>query len=179
MDATKQAQALRDEAAEEERRREESWQRSDTDGFVSQWAHGLTAQLKRREADLLEAGNVATFRGLFDRTTGKRVRAKIVYVEDRFSGFGTVAKWIVLDSSDRAVHWLPAYKSGKQSKIYKTGFEERDEIAPAEAVIAGGGKGLAGAASCVVTVRRTDGGYPQDATPVDVLRAELLRGTRS
>jgi hypothetical protein len=163
------AQQLREQAAQHERDRQESWERSDTDGFLSQWASGLNAQLKRKQADLLEAGNVSTFKGLFDRATGQRVRAKIVQVAAYGAYNGeTVSKWLVLDSADKAVHWLPAFKGdSKRSKLWKLGFEERPEQAPAKAVMDGRGRGLSGTAW--VAVKRTDGGYPADAVPFDQL----------
>ena len=45
-------------------RAEESWQRSDTDGFLSQWASGITGDLHRAQADLLDNGGKSTFAGL-------------------------------------------------------------------------------------------------------------------
>ena len=48
-----------------DKRVSESIARSDTDGFLSQWAGGLTAQLERRRAEIAEAGDVATFTGLY------------------------------------------------------------------------------------------------------------------
>jgi hypothetical protein len=156
-----EAQKLRDEAAAHDRAAQESFERSDTDGFLSQWASGLTAQLKRREADLLDAGGVATFPGLYDRETGERVRAKIVYVDDQYAG-GKKPMWLVLDAADKAVMWLPAYKgNSKLSKLWKNGFEERDETAPAKAFMDGRGRGLSG--SAWVATKRTDGGFPESA----------------
>jgi hypothetical protein len=163
------AQQLREQAAQHERDAQESWERSDTDGFLSQWASGINAQLKRRQAEIVEADGIQTFPGLYDRATGQRVRAKIVYVAAYGAYNGEkVPKWLVLDSADNAVHWLPAYKGdSKRTKLYKLGFEERDEEAPAVAFIDGRGRGLSGTAW--VAVKRTDGGYPADAVPFDQL----------
>lgn len=165
-----EAERLREEAAQHERNRQESWERSDTDGFLSQWASGLNAQLAREKADLLDAGGISTFPALYDRETGKRVKAKIVQVADRYSYVEGAKKplWLVLDSADEAVYWLPAYKGdSKRSKLYKLGFEERDEEAPAAAKMDGRGRGLSGTAW--VTTYRTDGGYPEGAVPFDKL----------
>jgi hypothetical protein len=160
---------LRQEAADAYRQREESFQRSDTDGFLSQWASGLTGQLKHTQADLLDAGGVSDFPGLFDRESGERVKAKIVQVSNYF-GDGMVSKWIVLDKDDKAVEWLPAYKGeSKRSKLWQQGYEERPETAPAKAKIAGSGRGLSG--NAWVTVYRTDGGYPQGARTIEEIRA--------
>lgn len=64
--AAKLAADLRAEADRHERERHESWDRSDTDGFLSQWASGLSASLARAKANLIEQGNVAEFSALFD-----------------------------------------------------------------------------------------------------------------
>jgi hypothetical protein len=167
-----ESQKLRDEAARHEQNARESFERSDTDGFLSQWASGLNAQLAREQADLLDAGGVATFPGLFDRATGERVRAKVVYVEDRYGyGGGKKPMWLVLDAADNAVMWLPAYKGdSKRSKLWKQGFEERDEVAPAQAFMDGVGRGLSGRAW--VATKRTDGGYPESAKLLAEIRKE-------
>lgn len=155
---------LRDEAAEHDRAAEESFQRCDTDGFLTQWAHGINADIKRRQAEIEENGGRWTFPGLFDRETGQRVRAKIVHVADRYSYVegATRPLWLVLGPRDEALLWLPAYRTSKRSKLWQAGFEERDEEAPARAEIQGRGRGLSGTAW--VAVVRTDGGYPEDAT---------------
>lgn len=167
-DQLRQAAELREQAAAHERERQASWERSDTDGFLSQWASGINAQLDRARADLLEAGGVAEFPGLYDRATGQRVRARIVQVPawNAYNG-ETVSRWCVLDSNDRAVLWMNAYARGPRSRIYREGFEERQETAPAEARMEGRGTGLSG--SAWVATRRTDGGYPADAVPYDQL----------
>lgn len=165
------AQQLRDKAAQHEADAAESFARSDTDGFLSQWASGINARLARRQADIEESDGQAEFVSLLDAATGERVKAKIVYVKG-YQGFGTVAKWIVLDEDDNAAHWVPAYKSGKQSKLAKLGLVEGREQAPAVAEVMGSGTGLSGAASCTVGVRRTDKGYPATARTLAEIRKE-------
>jgi hypothetical protein len=157
-----EAAALREQAAKHEQEAADSFERCDTDGFVSQWASGLNAQKARIQAGIVENGGKAEFVGLFDRETGERVRARLVKVAGY--NYGTVSKWVVLDAADNAVAWVPAFKTGKQSKLYKLGFEERYEMAAAVADIGGGsGRGLSGAASCYAMARRTDGGFGADA----------------
>lgn len=48
------------------KRRQESIDRSDTDGFMSQWASGITSQKERLEAELEKNNGFATFHVLFD-----------------------------------------------------------------------------------------------------------------
>jgi hypothetical protein len=52
------AKAHDDEAAR-------SFDQCDTDGFLSQWAHGVTAREDRMKADLIEAGGYWEFQALF------------------------------------------------------------------------------------------------------------------
>lgn len=159
-------------------RAEESWQRSDTDGFLSQWASGITGDLHRAQADLLDNGGKDTFAGLFD-AQGRRVKAKTVEVEDRYRGYGTKSLWLVLDGNDNAIVWIPRQyarrfdpktntvtedgKPNPRSKMAKLGLHEAYEEAPAVAYIAGSGRGLAGAATARVATKRTDKGYPADS----------------
>lgn len=48
------------------RQEQESFERSDTDGFLSQWASSVMGQLYRTLADVAENGGVADFRMLAD-----------------------------------------------------------------------------------------------------------------
>lgn len=57
---------LREKAARHEQEAYDSFERSDTDGFLSQWASGLSAQKARLEADLLEAGGLMETTALFN-----------------------------------------------------------------------------------------------------------------
>lgn len=57
---------LRTEAAEWDRCAAESFERSDTDGFLSQWASGITARKLRAQADLAEAGGMIEIEALFN-----------------------------------------------------------------------------------------------------------------
>ena len=161
-----------------DQRAADSFERCDTDGFLSQWADGITAQLHRAQAAIIENGGKDTFAGLFNEA-GQRVKAKVVTVPDRFKGYGTKDLWLVLDANDKAIVWVPRQyarkvdgKTGEvrydtrpnpRSKMAQLGLHEDDEEAPAVAYIAGSGRGLSGAASCYVTSKRTDGGYPADA----------------
>jgi len=135
--------------------KEDSFARCDTDGFLSQWASGLSGQLEARKAELAEAGWTSTFVGLFRRSDGARVKAKLI--EGRFGPC-----WAFCDEDGRFTGRFIGHSKGtKRSRIYKEGFELRDEQAPAQATITGQGTGLSGTAW--VTVFRTDGGFPDNA----------------
>ncbi|ATN94070.1 hypothetical protein J4U01_gp088 [Mycobacterium phage Kumao] len=60
------AEEWRAMAKQSYQREQESWERSDTDGFLSQWAHVTMAQLYNHLAELAETGGRTTLRWLFD-----------------------------------------------------------------------------------------------------------------
>ena len=63
---TKTSESLRADANRLDREAVESFERCDTDGFLSQWAKGITAEKKRMEADLLENDGLAEIACLVD-----------------------------------------------------------------------------------------------------------------
>jgi len=151
---------LRAEAAVADQRAYDSFERCDTDGFMSQWASGITASLKRLEADLVEAGGTSEFRGLFNED-GQRIRAKRVNGSDYWGNPET--KWIVLHEDDNVMHWVniptDPDEPSKRSKMGKLGLhEEWEDGIPAKAVTRG-----ESITSVRATTVRTDGGFPEDA----------------
>lgn len=151
-----EAATLREEAKACEANVHESRERCDTDGFLSQWASGITAQLKRAQAELLDAGKTATFPGLYRRRDGARIRAKLINAQ-----YGWC--WAFCDAQGVFTRrFLPDTRT-RRAKLWREGFEVRDEQAPAWARISGSGHGLSGCTSCYIDVYRTDGGYPDNA----------------
>ena len=141
------AQALRTEAAAHEQAAQDSFDRCDTDGFLSQWASGLTAQLKRCQADVLDNGGMAEFPALFT-LDGERVNAKLI--DGRFGRC-----WAMMDEAGKFTgEFIKAFPKRK-STMARKGFREGTEMAPAVAFMDGRGTGLSGTAW--VAVRRTDG----------------------
>ena len=138
---TKDAEKHRQLAAEAEASKQASWERSDTDGFLSQWASGLTAREHRLAAEIIDNGNVWPFKGLYQGD--RRVAAKIIHSEyapdNRPSPISTT-QWLLSDSETdlierRGKRYLP---SGSRSRILKSlGLSERGEIAPAKAGLGG------------------------------------------
>lgn len=61
-----EAQALEAQAVRKNQDKADSFDRCDTDGFMSQWASGLGADKARLEADLVRAGGLMETRALFD-----------------------------------------------------------------------------------------------------------------
>jgi hypothetical protein len=94
------ANQLRQSAADHDREAYESFERCDTDGFVSQWAHGVNAQLDRLRADIADNNGKWTFEALFD-LDGNLIPAR--EVETRYGW-----AWMLLDENDRCTGWFNA-----------------------------------------------------------------------
>lgn len=127
---------------------EASFERCDTDGFLSQWAHGLSAQLAQLNAELAADGWVANFPALFDGD--RRMDAKLIPGQ-----FGSV--WLLSDTEEARYdrRFVPFAGNGKSRVQKSLGLHEADEMAPAKARITGKGTGLSG--SAWVEIYRTDG----------------------
>lgn len=68
------AKEYRKMAEDAEQQSADSFERCDTDGFLSQWASGLTAQKYRLQANIEDNGGAAWFVGLY--AGSERVPAK-------------------------------------------------------------------------------------------------------
>jgi len=170
------AEQCREKASECAERAYESFERCDTDGFVSQWADGLNSRLYKTQAEIVENGGKSEFWGLFDRQ-GNRVRAKLINGRfgpcwallaagsDRFSGkfvpFCEAAGdlFYVLgqqaDDPNYSAELVPGLRKRVAKWTAKHGYIQEREEAPAVAKLVGKGTGLSG--SCWVSVVRTDG----------------------
>lgn len=146
---TDTATALRAEAAEWDQCAADSFERSDTDGFLSQWASGLTAQKLRAQAALAEAGGMIEARALFNLDGT---------VASTHYGYGEYGPYWVLNDVATAAY-------GKRflnpSKARKAATRKRNMAAKGFTVgtirvrgyvdIVGSGTGLSGCASARVT----------------------------
>lgn len=140
----KTAAEWRAEAAERNRRRYESQRDSDTDGYVSQWAHSMLEGEYNLKAQLAESNGTMEVAALFD-LDGNLVNA----VHD-WNQYGEY--WMVIDLNGRAVSFFnPSQAKSETTQIKNNAkkgyFVGRAKVA-ATAKIVGGGTGLAGAASC-------------------------------
>lgn len=133
-----EAARLRQQADLLDRKAQVSFDRCDTDGFLSQWALGLSAGRDRRNAEILEHGGCARFRVLV--TQGNRVLdARMIDGE-----YGPV--WILDDDEVEAFarRFIPI---GERSRVQKRlGLREIMMWRPARAIIKGRGTGLSGTA---------------------------------
>jgi hypothetical protein len=134
------AAQCREQARQARQRSAESFERSDTDGFLSQWASDLTAQRWEQQAKLVEAGGTWPFSALFDAETGEMVPAKVVTTR-----YGR--KWAVFACDADVdtygapvVAWVGTSEGAIAKRGYRRGFVER----PAIVVINGSGTGLSG-----------------------------------
>lgn len=141
---------LEEDSANALRLREESWQRSDTDGFLSQWAHGMTARLNERKIEVLKNGGYAEFPVLCDED-GNVVATKIYRFND---GFGGVNRRWKVDNEIYGRTWIPV---GAKSRIqYKLHLHEEKRWFKAEVKMLGSGTGLSGCASAYIGVEMVE-----------------------
>jgi len=108
-------------------RAEESFQRCDTDGFLTQWALQQNAELERLRAGLAKDGYQGSFIGLYEGD--RRVKAKEISTQ-----YGTC--WLLHEDEKALIakRGKPFLPTGNGSRILKgLGLEERDETAPAYA----------------------------------------------
>jgi hypothetical protein len=154
----------RNEAAAHRANAQESFDRCDTDGFVSQWASQINAQEADLKAELAENDGRTEVPALFD-LDGNLVAAKLVNTR-----FGMA--WGLLSSDDPRssfVGWFnPSNaRKGSRTRDAKKGFYCGYVLAKATAKIVGSGTGLAGAMSCSACAVRNDGGFSRDVIITD------------
>lgn len=162
-------------AAKEARHREaESWERSDTDGFLSQWASNITAQEHDLAAEIADRGGKWEYRSLFD-LAGNLVPAKSF--DSQFGG----TTWGLLDVENITGPYIGYVNESKArnpktfaSNMAKKGYVIGSVNAPAKAILGGGnGTGLGGAMNVRPFAWRSDGGFDAAAEIVDNGQATL------
>ena len=138
----------------------DSFERCDTDGFLSQWSSNINGRLELTRAAIAEAGGVSEFAGLFEGD--RRVKAKQVRTK-----FG--AAWVLhSDEADlisrRGKVFLPF---GENSRgLCELGLRQGVEEAPAAACLDGQGRGLGSLHTVFVKVFRTGCKWGSDAREV-------------
>ena len=154
----KTADELRAEARQHDENARESFERCDTDGALSQWCSGLSAQKARLEADLIDKGGVAEFLTLFDLEGNYQPAVRI---DARYG-----PRWMLLDADGkRTGEYLPFFPA-RRDTLAKRGYVEGYAIFPAKADYKDGPGGLVGVR--VVTVKRV----PHHAEPVEVVTTD-------
>jgi len=136
---------------------EESFQRCDTDGFLSQWALGLSAQRDEREIEILKNGGYVRVRVLVNAQgeivathTREFPAVNAPWRTNRVWDLGVAAK----ERGER--RWIPV---GDRSRVQKQlGLHEEFRWVPGYAKITApeGARGLGGCASAFVGEFRSD-----------------------
>lgn len=155
------AAGLRAYAVDSGRKEQESFDRCDTDGALSQWGNSMTAQLCLSAATLAENHGRMQAEALFDIETGELVPAKLI--KTRFGwAWGILAD---ADPSSSIIAWVnesTASTAKARARHYaKHGYTLGVVEVPAKADLGGGS-----IASVSAVWKRVDGGFSADATIV-------------
>lgn len=126
--------AMRAKARQHERDARESFERSDTDGALSQWASGISARQCDLQARIDDNGGLHEFPALFT-TDGEWVPAKIV--DGRFGPC-----WMLLDADGNATGEFAPYRPKRATTLTKRGYREGRAMRPAKADVGDRGAGL-------------------------------------
>lgn len=171
----KDAAAARARANAAAKRGQDSWERSDTDGSLTQWASGIRAEHHRMEAELIENGGKTEFSALFDKD-GNMVPAKRVNMPDRFNPGRTKTAWAVLsdpnDPSSPVKEWINESSSGnmktQEAYLAKKGYTMGTVRVPA--YVADRGDGI----NVRSVYERKDRGFSPDAEVITKNRYPAL-----
>ena len=156
--AGKTAAEWRKEVNAQQAEREASFQRCDTDGFVSQWAHGICASRDDRKAECAKTNGQELFTVLVDAKTGERVDAKLVDGQ-----WGT--SWMLAPEAKACYGGKTWVTCGKGSRIQRElGLKEVAEWADAYITLGGSGTGLSGTAY-PITLRAREPAQPAELVP--------------
>lgn len=140
----------RERAAAHNRAAADSFERCDTDGFVSQWAHGIMGEKERLAAKIAENGGYHRFTALYG-PTGEILDAR--EVQGKFGWF-----WSITDADgtrrtfneSNAAKWRQRIRTDARKGVFVG-----SALFPAYADTVGSGTGLAGAHTVrAVAVRR-------------------------
>lgn len=136
------------QAQQHEQAAQDSFDRCDTDGFLSQYASNLNALLCRARADIARRNGFYSFPCLMKGE--RRVDARLIDGQ-----FGRV--WLLSEAEAGVFRrqFIPFAGSGSSRVQKRLGLHEGEEDAPAAARIVGEGAGLSGRAW--VEIYRTDG----------------------
>lgn len=151
------AARLKNEIKRNAEARAKSWESSDTDGFVSQWANSCMEDLAATGVDLAENRGLAEAPALFD------LEGRVVSTHRVFKDYygKTSVSWVLNDGATqrnggkRFVGESNSVKGIDQEIVLmeKKGFRIGTIEVRSEAVLSGGGKGLSGAGSVRAVVQ--------------------------
>lgn len=121
---------LRRQASAHEQEKVDSFERCDTDGFLSQWAHGCLAAEKRFAAEIADNGGVWTFPVLLT-LEGEFVPAIPIRAK-----YGMC--WMLLDADGNSLGQFVPYRPKRADTLGKRGYREAKAIRPARARLSDG-----------------------------------------
>ncbi|BDM70558.1 hypothetical protein HEK616_40450 [Streptomyces nigrescens] len=155
-----EAKALRERAEACESSREESFRRCDNDGFLTQWAAGVSAQAYSLDADIVAQGGKWEFPALFD------LEGTLVPARRERGQYGWY--WELLNERGRRIGWFNESKAKnpetRRRNNAKKGYYVGTVRVPAEAGVRNTEPGTNWIATVPV---RKDGGWSPDAEIVD------------
>jgi hypothetical protein len=138
----------REAAKSRYRQEQESWERSDTDGFLSQWASNLTAREHQAWADLLDNGGKTRLRVLMN------LDGTVASTHIHHGQWG--ASWVLNDAA-AARYGKRFFKESEAASAKRRrathaskGFTLGTVLVDGYVAIQGSGTGMSGAASCYV-----------------------------
>jgi hypothetical protein len=140
--------ALRQQAIAAQQEAHDSFERCDTDGFISQAANQLTARKLNLQATIQDNNGLPEFPALFD-LKGNWVPAQLI--DNKFGG----KSWLLVDENGKSLSIFINAFPARRSTIANKGFVEGSVLRPATAQICGGGRGFSGITSCYVTAVAT------------------------
>ena len=145
-----EAIAFRQKAEHYRQLEQESFERSDTDGCVSQWCLSISSRDAQEAAELADQANLGVFKVLVDAETGEVVANTIHIFQSRFH-YGNEYKWAVCRNGADKAQWVTDYK--RESNFASKGLKTAWMVAPAKLYARSPGnhlpepKGLSGLAS--------------------------------
>lgn len=166
VQTTAEGDRLREASKHHITRKYASIDNSDTDGFVSQWASGISAREDALAAEIADKGGRHCYQAMFD-LDGNLIAAK--EIKTRY-GY----RWGILADDDprgEITQWVSESQARDPQRARKAnaakGFYIGRVMATATAALSGSGTGLSGAMSVAPYARRTDGGFSRDVIVID------------
>lgn len=157
--ARRKAEELRELGRQRDREAADSFDRCDTDGALSQWANGITAEKYRLQADVAENGGMWTFPALFD-LEGSLIPARECYGE-----YGSFWSCLNADGSRTGRTVGESQAQNEKTRLRnnaRKGFYVGTVLAPARVVTRG-----QSVTSVACFIDRADGGWNPDVMVID------------
>lgn len=158
-EARKKAAELREMARGKDQDAVDSFDRCDTDGALSQWASGITADKYRLQADIAENGGMWPFPALFD------LEGNLVPAREAYGQYG--AFWSLLDADGNRTGQTFNESKAQSDKVKirndaRKGYYVGSVLAPARVVTRG-----QSVTSVACHIDRNDGGWDPKAMVLD------------